>query len=38
MIQEKRSVFREEIVSVIARKKVHMHACLILIGYRDAAV
>jgi len=35
VIQEKKSVFLEVVVSVIVRDKIRMNTCLILIGYRD---
>jgi hypothetical protein len=37
VIQEKRSVFLEVVVSVIVREKIRANTCLILIGYRDIA-
>jgi len=38
VIQERRSMFCEVIVSVIVRKKLHLNMRLIPIGYRDRAV
>jgi hypothetical protein len=34
VIQEEMSMFLEEIISVIVRKKVHINICLILNGYQ----
>ena len=38
VIQKEKSIFWQEIVSVFAMKKVHTIMCLVLNGYRDAAV
>jgi hypothetical protein len=38
VIQEERSVFREVIVLVIVRKKIHINMCLILNIYQEGAI
>jgi hypothetical protein len=37
VIQKEKSIFREVILPIIVRKKVHMNMCLILKGCRDRA-